>query len=57
MREALLTDRLILRDVTEADAELLCDLDADPEVMRFIGPRPATDVASYRDRARTVHLP
>jgi len=57
MRKQLLTDRLILRDITEADAELLFELDSDPEVMRYIGPRPAPDVASYRDRTRTVHLP
>jgi RimJ/RimL family protein N-acetyltransferase len=57
MREPLLTDRLILRDITEADAELLFDLDSDPEVMRYIGPRPAADAAGYRDRTRTVHVP
>lgn len=57
MRDPLLTDRLILRDVTEADAELLFELDSDPEVMRYIGPRPMTDVASYRDRIRTVYVP
>ena len=57
MREPLRTDRLILRDITEADAELLFDLDADPEVMRYIGPRPAPDVASYRERTRTVYVP
>jgi [ribosomal protein S5]-alanine N-acetyltransferase len=57
MREPLLTDRLILRDITEADAELLFDLDSDPEVMRYIGPRPAPDVAGYRDRTRNVYVP
>jgi RimJ/RimL family protein N-acetyltransferase len=57
MREPLLTDRLILRDVTEADAELLFDLDSDPAVMRYIGPRPAPDVAGYRERTRTVYVP
>jgi RimJ/RimL family protein N-acetyltransferase len=57
MREPLLTDRLVLRDITEAHAELLFDLDADPEVMRYIGPRPAPDVAGYRDRTRTVYMP
>jgi [ribosomal protein S5]-alanine N-acetyltransferase len=51
------TDRLLLRDITEADAELLFELDADPEVMRHIGPRPAPDVDSYRQRTRTVYLP
>jgi [ribosomal protein S5]-alanine N-acetyltransferase len=57
MREPLLTERLILRDITEADAELLFDLDSDPEVMRYIGPRPAPDVSWYRERTRTVYLP
>src|SRR5262245_43633823 len=57
MREPLLTDRLILRDITEADAELLFDLDSDPEVMRHIGPRAAPDLASYRERTRTVYVP
>jgi RimJ/RimL family protein N-acetyltransferase len=56
MRENIVTDRLILRDITEADAELLFELDADPEVMRYI-PWRAPDVAWYRDRIRTVHLP
>jgi RimJ/RimL family protein N-acetyltransferase len=56
MREPLLTDRLVLRDIAEADAELLFDLDADPEVMRYI-PWRAPDVAWYRDRIRAVHLP
>jgi RimJ/RimL family protein N-acetyltransferase len=57
MREPLLTDRLILRDITEADAELLFDLDSDPEVMRYVGPRPAPDVAGYRERTRTAYVP
>jgi RimJ/RimL family protein N-acetyltransferase len=57
MRESLLTDRLILRDITEADAELLFDLDSDPEVMRYVGPRSAPDVVGYRDRTRTVYVP
>jgi [ribosomal protein S5]-alanine N-acetyltransferase len=56
MREPLLTDRLILRDITEADAELLFDLDSDPEVMRYIGPRPSPNVAGYRERTRTVFV-
>lgn len=57
MRESLLTNRLILRDITEGDAELLFDLDSDPEVMRYIGTPPARDVAGYRDRTRTVYVP
>jgi RimJ/RimL family protein N-acetyltransferase len=57
MREPLLTERLILRDIIEADAELLFELDSDSEVMRYIGPQPASDVGSYRERTRTVHVP
>lgn len=57
MREPILTDRLLLRDVTEADAEALFDLDSDPEVMRHIGPRPADHVVPYRERIRTVYVP
>ena len=57
MREPILTQRLLIRDIAEADAELLFDLDSDPEVMRYIGPRPAADVQSYRDRTRTVYIP
>jgi RimJ/RimL family protein N-acetyltransferase len=57
MREPIVTNRLILRDIAEADAEALFDLDSDPDVMRYIGPRPADDVESYRDRIRSVYLP
>lgn len=57
MREPVHTDRLTLRDITEADAELLFALDSDAVVMRYIGPRPGNDVAAYRDRIRTAHLP
>jgi RimJ/RimL family protein N-acetyltransferase len=57
MRHPLLTARLRLRDITEADAEHLFELDSDPEVMRYIGPRPAFDVECYRERTRNVYLP
>jgi RimJ/RimL family protein N-acetyltransferase len=38
MQVFLETDRLVLRRFTEADAELLFELDSDPEVLRYIGP-------------------
>jgi RimJ/RimL family protein N-acetyltransferase len=57
MRTDLLTDRLILRDIVEADAQLLFDLDSDPEVMRYVGQWRAPDVDWYRDRIRTVYVP
>jgi RimJ/RimL family protein N-acetyltransferase len=53
------TDRLTLRRFTDtdADAELLSELDSDPEVMRYIGPFGLPSVAAYRERIRTVWLP
>jgi RimJ/RimL family protein N-acetyltransferase len=57
MRELLLTDRLVLRDITEDDAQLLFHLDSDAKVMRYIGPWRAPDVDWYRDRIRTVYCP
>lgn len=41
MHVFLRTDRMVLRHFTEADVDLLVELDSDPEVMRFItGGRP-----------------
>lgn len=57
MRDPLQTARLVLRDVTEADAERLLELDSDPNVMRYISSTPPPELASYRDRIRTVFLP
>jgi RimJ/RimL family protein N-acetyltransferase len=49
------TDRLILRQFTDTDAdgELLLELDSDPEVMRYIGPFGLGSVQAYRERIRT----
>ena len=57
MRHPILTPRLILRDIVETDAEPLFELDTDPVVMRYIGPRPADTVTAYRDRFRDVYQP
>jgi RimJ/RimL family protein N-acetyltransferase len=38
MEAVLTTDRMVLRRFTQGDAERLLALDADPEVMRFLGP-------------------
>jgi len=42
------TERLLLRQFKEDDAERLFDLDSDPEVMRYVGPFQLADVAAYR---------
>lgn len=39
------TERLILRPLTPADADLVADLDGDPEVMRYLGDAAARGVA------------
>ncbi len=57
MREPIRTERLVLRDITEADAELLFELDSDPDVMRYVSARPAVGVEAYRERTRNVYLP
>jgi ribosomal-protein-alanine N-acetyltransferase len=53
------TEHLQLRGFsdTEADAELLFELDSDPEVMRYIGLYGLPTVEAYRERLRTVWLP
>ena len=57
MHVFLETDRLTLRRFTEADAELLFDLDGDPEVTRYVGGgRAYPDVEAYRARIRTGYL-
>ena len=58
MTPVLETDRLALRQFTDADAPLLFALDSDPEVMRYIGPQYALpDAAAYRDRIHTYFRP
>ena len=42
MQVYLETERLILRRFTEADADLLVELDSDPEVMRYLTGGPPT---------------
>ncbi len=50
MRVFLETDRLILRQFTEADVDALVELDSDPDVMRFInGGRPTPREEIHED--------
>jgi ribosomal-protein-alanine N-acetyltransferase len=53
------TVRLRLRGFTDsdADAQLLFELDSDPEVMRYIGPYRMPTVEAYRERLQTYWLP
>jgi len=57
MNIVLETERLILREFIEDDAEHLLALDSDPEVMRYLlipGPRTR---AAYAERIRNTYLP
>jgi ribosomal-protein-alanine N-acetyltransferase len=42
------TDRLILREIVEADEEALFRLDSNPEVHRFLGNNPVKDISQIR---------
>ncbi len=56
MKVFLETERLILRQFTEDDADNLFALDSDPEVMRYIGPYRLADREAYRQRIRTSYF-
>lgn len=58
MTPILETERVRLRQFTEADAGRLVFLDSDPEVMRHVGPQfVLPDEGAYRERIRTVFRP
>ncbi len=57
MIRVLETDRVVLRQFSEADAPSLFSLDSDPEVMRYVGPYSLPDEATYRERIRGYFQP
>jgi RimJ/RimL family protein N-acetyltransferase len=57
MKVVLATERLILREFTEDDADDLFALDSDPDVVRYVGPYQLADPEAYRQRIRTAFLP
>lgn len=52
MKRYLETERLVLRELVDSDADHLLALDGDPEVMRYIGPFALPDRDAYRQRIR-----
>ena len=56
MEVFLETDRLVLRRFTEADVDNLVDLDADPDVLRYINGGRPTPRAMVRDRILPMFL-
>src|SRR6516164_3789788 len=57
MKVFLETERLLLREFTEDDADNLFALDSDPDVMRHIGPYQLASPEAYRQQIRTKLLP
>jgi len=56
MQIFLETERLLLRRFTEADVNNLCDLDSDPDVMRFLTGKPTPrDVIHRETLPRILH--
>ncbi len=53
------TDRLILREFMLSDDKAMFELDSDPEVHRYLGNKPVTDIAQSReiiDRVRKQYI-
>lgn len=48
------TERLLLREITPADAQGFYDLDSDPAVVKYLGNQPATDIQQCRDTIEWV---
>ena len=57
MSLVLETDRIALRQFTEADAPLLFALDSDPEVMRYVGRFALPNKEAYCERIRNYFRP
>jgi [ribosomal protein S5]-alanine N-acetyltransferase len=43
------TERLLLREMLPEDAAGMFELDSDPEVLKYIGTQPLTDIQQSRD--------
>jgi RimJ/RimL family protein N-acetyltransferase len=57
MKVLLETSRLLLRELTEYDAENLLALDTDPDVLRYISAGPLTNAEAYAQRISDSYLP
>jgi RimJ/RimL family protein N-acetyltransferase len=57
MKVVLETERLLLRRFTESDADALLQLESEPDVLRYVGRRPLSDVDAYRHKIQSVFLP
>jgi len=49
MKVFIETERLLLREIIEADAQGLYELDSDPEVHKYLGNKPVQNIETSRD--------
>ena len=57
MTVVLETERLLLRQFTEADAEALSEMESEPGVLRYARRKPLVDVDAYRSKIQSQYLP
>jgi RimJ/RimL family protein N-acetyltransferase len=57
MKVVLETERLLLRHITEADADALFHMEREPDVLRYVGRKPLPDVDAYRQKIQSDFLP
>lgn len=57
MKNILETERLLLRQFTEEDAQHLLRMESDPEVLRYVGRKALPDADAYRRHIHTSFLP
>jgi RimJ/RimL family protein N-acetyltransferase len=54
VKEALETERLVLRMFRESDTDAYAEMVADPEVMRFLGGKPMSRQEAWRNMAMVI---
>jgi len=57
MKVVLATERLLLRNFTEADADALLHMESESDVLRYVGRKPLADVDAYRKKIQSTFLP
>lgn len=54
MKTFIETDRILLREIVESDAEDLFELDSDPEVHKYLGNNPTKHIQKSRDIIKDI---
>jgi RimJ/RimL family protein N-acetyltransferase len=54
MQFSIQTDRLLLRDIREEDAQAMFEMDRDPDVHRYLGNKPVTKIGEVEEVIRYI---